>query len=83
MKGLSLIEAHERLVKILEEVVRPKRVARDIMVFPFKTIEPERNLEEAGEILTRYNINTLPVLHEGQVIGLISRRWWRGPFTTD
>ena len=74
VKGMTLIEAHERLVKTLKEVVRPKRVARDIMVFPVKTIEPERNLEEAGEILTRYNLNTLPVLHEGKVIGLISKQ---------
>ena len=74
VKGMTLIEVHERLVKTLNEVVRPKRVARDILVFPVKTIEPERSLEEAGEMLSRYNLNTLPVLHEGQVIGLISKQ---------
>jgi tRNA nucleotidyltransferase (CCA-adding enzyme) len=74
VKGMTLIEVHERLVKTLNEVVRPKKVARDILVFPVKTIGPERSLEEAGEMLTRYNLNTLPVLHEGQVIGLISKQ---------
>ncbi len=72
VKGMTLKEAHERLVKTLKEMVRPKRVARDVMVYPVKTIESERNLEEAGEILTRYNLNALPVLHEGKVVGLIS-----------
>ena len=74
VKGMTLIEAHDRLVKTLKEMVRPKRVARDAMIYPVKTIEPERTLEEAGEILTRYNLNILPVLQDEKVIGLISKQ---------
>jgi tRNA nucleotidyltransferase (CCA-adding enzyme) len=74
IKGITLIEAHERLVKTLEEMVRPKRVAREVMVYPFKTVESEQTLEEAGEILTRYNLSGLPVLQEGKVVGLISKQ---------
>ncbi len=44
------------------------------MVYPVKTIESERTLEEAGEILTRYNLNILPVVDDGKVIGLISKQ---------
>ena len=74
LKGMTLIEAHDRLVKTLREMVRPRKVARDVMVYPVKTIEPERTLEEAGEVLTRYNLNILPVLHDEKVIGLISKQ---------
>jgi tRNA nucleotidyltransferase (CCA-adding enzyme) len=74
LKGITLIEAHDRLVKTLREMVRPRKVARDVMVYPVKTIEPERTLEEAGEVLTRYNLNILPVLHDEKVIGLISKQ---------
>jgi tRNA nucleotidyltransferase (CCA-adding enzyme) len=74
VKGMSLVEAHERLIKTLREMVRPKKVARDAMVYPVKTIEPERTLKEAGEILTRYNLNILPVLQDEKVIGLISKQ---------
>ena len=74
LKGMTLIDAHDRLVKVLKEMVRPRRVARDVMVYPVKTIEPERTLEEAGEMLTRYNLAILPVLHEGHVVGLISKQ---------
>ena len=74
LKGINLIEAHDRLVKVLKEMVRPRRVARDLMVFPIKTIEPERTLEEAGEMLTRYNLTILPVLQDGKVVGLISKQ---------
>ncbi len=41
VKGMTLIEAHDRLVKALKEMVRPKKLARDVMVYPVKTIEPE------------------------------------------
>jgi tRNA nucleotidyltransferase (CCA-adding enzyme) len=62
------------LIKTLKEMVRPKKVARDAMVYPVKTIEAERTLEEAGEILTRYNLNILPVLQNEKVVGLISKQ---------
>ena len=73
VKGMALVEAHDRLIKALKEMVRPKKLAGDAMVYPVKTIEPERTLEEAGEILTRYNLNVLPVLQNEKVIGLISK----------
>ncbi len=74
VKGMPLVEAHDRLIKTLREMVRPKKVARDTMVYPVKSIEPERTLKEAGEILTRYNLNVLPVFQDEKVIGLISKQ---------
>jgi tRNA nucleotidyltransferase (CCA-adding enzyme) len=74
LKGMNLIEAQDHLVKVLKEMIRPKRVARDVMVFPVKTIDPEQTLEEVGELLTRYNLSILPVLQDSKVIGLISKQ---------
>src|SRR4030042_1073834 len=74
LKEMNLVEAHDRLVKVLKEMIRPKKVARDVMVFPVKTIDPERTLEEVGEMLTRYNLTILPVLQDSKVIGLISKQ---------
>ncbi len=74
VKGVPLVEAHDRLMKTLREMVKPKRAARDVMVYPVKTIEPDRTLEEAGEVLSRYNLNILPVVHEEKVIGLVSKQ---------
>jgi tRNA nucleotidyltransferase (CCA-adding enzyme) len=73
VKGMALVEAHDRLIKTLKEMVRPRKSASDVMVYPVKTVEPERTLEEAGEILTRYNLDILPVLQDEKVIGLISK----------
>jgi tRNA nucleotidyltransferase (CCA-adding enzyme) len=74
VKGISLIEVHDQLVKTLREMVRPKKAAKDVMVYPVKTIEPERTLAEAGEILSRYHLNILPVFHDGKAVGLISKQ---------
>jgi tRNA nucleotidyltransferase (CCA-adding enzyme) len=48
--------------------------ARDLMSFPVKTMEAQESIERAGELLTRYNINVLPVVDDGKVVGLISRQ---------
>jgi len=74
IKGMTLVEAHERLVKTLKEMVRPKRVARELMVYPIKTLEPDHTLEEAGQILTRYNVAAFPVVDQEKVVGLISKQ---------
>ncbi|MGQ9646677.1 MAG: CBS domain-containing protein [Thermodesulfobacteriota bacterium] len=73
LKDMNLMEAHDRLLKLLKEMIRPKRVARDVMVFPVKTVDPERTLEEVQEMLARYNLTSLPVLQDSKVVGLISK----------
>jgi tRNA nucleotidyltransferase (CCA-adding enzyme) len=73
VKDMTLVEVHDRLVKTLQELIRPKRIAQELMGYPTKTIEPERTLEETGEVLARYNLSALPVLHEEKVVGLISK----------
>lgn len=73
IKAMSLLEAHAQLLKVLRQVVRPRKIAKDLMVYPVKTVESERTLGEAGEILTRYHLDILPVSQEERVIGLISK----------
>jgi tRNA nucleotidyltransferase (CCA-adding enzyme) len=74
IKGMTLIEVQERLLKILSEIIRPKKIAKDVMVYPIKTITSDKTLEEAEEMMTRYNLNILPVVQEEKVIGLISKQ---------
>jgi len=74
VKDLTLIQCGEKLVKVLQEAVKPRKFAKDLMTFPVKTIPAERRLSEAGELLTRYNINVLPVMRGDKVVGLISRQ---------
>ena len=74
IKDLTMVEAKERLLGILHEVVRPRLRARDIMIHPLKTIQQEDTIREAQRILSRYyTITVLPVLAQEELVGLISR----------
>jgi len=74
IKDLTMVEAKERLLGVLHEVVRPRLRARDIMIHPLKTIQQDETLKEAHKILSRYfSITVLPVLAGKQLVGLISR----------
>jgi len=73
IRDLTLIQVEERLLKLLEETVRPSKTASDIMSFPVKTIQAHQALREAGAILSRHNINVLPVMEGERLVGLISR----------
>ena len=74
IKGMTLPQVEEKLLNYLEGRIHPAKLARDLMSFPVKTVEAKETIERAGELLTRYNINVLPVMESGRVIGLISRQ---------
>ncbi|HZE22230.1 MAG TPA: CBS domain-containing protein, partial [Desulfobaccales bacterium] len=74
IKDQPLAQVEEKLRQILLTRVHPQRRAREIMSFPVKSISPELTLEKAEVILNRYNINALPVMTDGKLLGLISRQ---------
>ncbi|KAF0218543.1 MAG: hypothetical protein FD174_2843 [Geobacteraceae bacterium] len=74
VKELTSIQVLERLEEILKIKVNPLRVAGDIMSSPVKTLPATTTLEEARELLTRYNVNAMPVMEKGKMVGIISRR---------
>src|SRR5699024_7294688 len=49
-------------------------VAKDFMVAPVKTIPDDITIEEAGERMYRYGHSGYPVLADGQLVGIITRR---------
>ncbi len=75
-RKLTLIQCRERLLELLEEEVVPPLIAADLMTSPVLTITPATSLTKAAEILTRYNINVLPVIDErsSRLTGIISRQ---------
>ena len=74
IKDLTLIQVEEQLKSILHNKIYPPRVARDFMSSPLKTVDADEALSEAGQIMTRYNVNVLPVIKRGRLVGLISRQ---------
>jgi tRNA nucleotidyltransferase (CCA-adding enzyme) len=74
LKGLTLAEAEERLVTELHRQLGTEPKVKDIMSYPVLSVLPDTTLSQANDKLTRYGITVLPVVHEGKVLGLISRR---------
>jgi tRNA nucleotidyltransferase (CCA-adding enzyme) len=74
IRNLDLAQVEKKLLNYLEHRVHPIHLARELMAFPVKTVPTQETIEHAGEILTRYNINVLPVAEDGRLAGLISRQ---------
>ena len=74
IRELTLIQVLEQLDCVLKKRVDPRRVARDIMSQPVKTLPPDCPIEEARERLVRYNVSAMPVVTGTRVCGIISRK---------
>jgi len=72
---MTLIQIEHELHQMLENSIVPAARARDIMSAPVKAIAPDSSLQDASRLLTRYNINVLPVVDDkDRLVGLISRQ---------
>lgn len=74
IRDLTLTEAKNKLFIVLDELVSELKTASDIMSSPVKEISPDKSLEYAKELMSRFNINVLPVVSKGRLLGLISRQ---------
>lgn len=73
VKEMTYLQAKERLIDILKHHIKPGRTAREIMTAPVKTIAAENTITEAGEAMTRFSVNVLPVLSNEKYQGIITR----------
>ncbi len=74
-KIVGIITEGDILRKIVAESKDPKNIAvRDIMSSPLITIDAEKSIEEANELLAEHKIRRLPVGSNGEVIGIVTMR---------
>jgi len=74
IKDLTLIEAEEKLIQLLHKHARPQRLAKELMSSPIISGPPTLTINEADELLNRYNITVLLIVNaQHEAIGLISR----------
>ena len=80
---MTLIEAEDKLIRILHRYIRPQAIAQEMLSQPVISVPAETSINQAHNLLTRYNITTLPVMTNDQelsrqsapkVIGIITRR---------
>jgi len=74
VRDLTLLQILEQLPKLLQQHIKPQWQARHLMSTPVKTVIAENSVAEAHQILSRYNINAIPVLNKDEVVGIISRQ---------
>lgn len=81
IKGKTLFEAEEELLYLLHRHVKPRAMAQELMSSPVITATPDITHNQASVLLTRYNINVLPVVRDNSdrknprgLLGIISRR---------
>ncbi len=73
IKDLTSIQVEERITALLREMIKPLKTARDIMTAPVKTINNDMTIIDAGDLMTRYGVNVLPVTDGDRLAGLIYR----------
>ncbi|HUT20159.1 MAG TPA: CBS domain-containing protein [Anaerolineae bacterium] len=74
IRDMDLQEAKARLLELLERHVQPTVLVRQIMSHGVHTLSPSRTVAEAAEWMQRYGHEGFPVLEEGRVVGVLSRR---------
>jgi len=73
VKDMTYLQAKERLIDVLKQHIKPGRSASEIMTAPVKTIPSGSSIVQAGEAMTRFSVNVLPVLNGERYEGLITR----------
>jgi len=72
--GIGMIHRNMTLERQAEEVDRVKRSESGMIVDPI-TIQPERKISEALEVMKRYRISGIPVTREdGKLVGILTNR---------
>jgi IMP dehydrogenase len=71
--GIGIIHRNMSLERQAEEVDRVKRSESGMIVDPV-TIEPERKISEALELMKRYRISGVPVTKQGKLVGILTNR---------
>ena len=73
VRNMSVEETENKLLLTLKRKIHPSKTAGDIMTSPVKCIPWSSSMKTTEKIMTRYEVNVLPVLKGNAFYGLISR----------
>lgn len=71
--GIGVVHRNMSIDRQAEEVDRVKRSESGMIVDPV-TIEPERKISEALELMSHYRISGVPVTKNGKLVGILTNR---------
>ena len=73
-RDLTLVQAREKLLSLLGETVELANRISEVMHYPVISVKAGDTLEQTEKIMTRFNLNTLPVLSGKKPVGIITRK---------
>lgn len=73
MVRLALRRHNEKPLHGVAELPRGARRAKSIMTTPALTVEPHQPLEEVARLMRVRQINRVPVVEDGRLLGLVTR----------
>lgn len=75
LKGVTVLEARERLLDHLEKALPARGTARELMVQPLATLAAGLDVEAAKGELNRTRVNAAPVVDgNGRIVGVATRQ---------
>jgi tRNA nucleotidyltransferase (CCA-adding enzyme) len=74
IRGKELEEIRSQLLKLLPESIQPPVTVSEIMSRGPQLLEPKTTISEAAERMQRFGHEGYPVVEQGRVIGLLTRR---------
>jgi tRNA nucleotidyltransferase (CCA-adding enzyme) len=74
IRHVNLPKIHTQLLEVLHQHVRPPITVSQIMSRGVRTLEPGDTVSEAAAVMTRYGHEGFPVVEDGQVVGVLTRR---------
>lgn len=74
VRDVTIFQVRERILSLLAEKVIPRRSAADLMVSPVRFGTVADTMTDIHLLLTRYNINAVPVVDGATVVGVITHQ---------
>lgn len=76
IKDKTLSQVHDELLALLYSHINPQLVAATLMSKPPVTIESDRSMNDAAELMTRFGLKGVPVVAPGTMrcVGLMERK---------
>jgi tRNA nucleotidyltransferase (CCA-adding enzyme) len=74
IRDMTLTQAHNALLEVLPRLARPGLTVADLMSHGVQTFPPDTRADEAAAVIRRYGYEGYPIVEEGRIIGLLTRR---------
>jgi len=69
----NIKEVEEKLYRVLEKRIEPHLTVGELISSPARTISLYASIKQAKDILEKYDLETLPVIDKGKLVGVVSR----------